>query len=240
MKFWLLAAIVVVALECGSAEARPRDEAMSVAFRCAVIDDGRQWLNCYYGAAQPMRGYLGLPPATQTQLKIAAAPPAGVGMDSEASQARDAVMIEAVRCTSLSDDRQWLDCYYAAAQPMRAKLGLPPAPQAPASNAHSALDRHTVPEPQRVDRSGRTAATDHGTSQHIIAHITDYKFDARGILTVMLANGQTWRQVGGDTSLAKLKAHPGNYIATIKPGFFGSHDLTVKGVPGVFRVRKID
>ena len=240
MKFWLLAAIFVAALDCGSAEARPRDEAMSVAFRCAVIDDGRQWLDCYYGAAQAMRVHLGLSPASQTQLKLAAAPPAGAGMDPEASQARDAVMIEAVRCTSLSDDRQLLDCYYAAAQPMRAKLGLPPAPQAPSSNTHPAPDRQTIPEPQRVDRSGTTAVTPHGTSQHIIARITDYKFDARGIFTVMLANGQTWRQVDGDTSLAKLKAHPGNYIATIKPGFFGSHDLTVKGVPGVFRVREID
>lgn len=240
MKSWLFAAFAVVALGCSSAEARPRDEAMSVAFRCAVIGDGRQWLNCYYGAAQPMRVQLGLAPATQEQLKLAAAPPAGAGMESRASQARDAVMIEAARCTILSDDRQWLDCYYAAAQPMRAQLGLLPAPQAPSSNMHPAPDRQTSPPPQRLDRPGATAVTAHGASQHIVAHITDYKFDDRGVLTVMLANGQTWRQVDGDTSLAKLKAHPGNYIAAIKPGFFGSHDLTIKGVSGVFRVRQVD
>jgi hypothetical protein len=33
-----------------------------------------------------------------------------------------------VRCDSITEDRAWLDCYYGAAQPMRAQLGLSPAP----------------------------------------------------------------------------------------------------------------
>ena len=32
------------------------------------------------------------------------------------------------RCGGIADDRTWLDCVYGAAQPMRAQLGLPPAP----------------------------------------------------------------------------------------------------------------
>src|SRR5580704_12476137 len=32
------------------------------------------------------------------------------------------------RCDGIPDDRTWLDCYYGAAQPLRAQLGLPPAP----------------------------------------------------------------------------------------------------------------
>ncbi len=44
------------------AAARPRDDAMSAAFRCAVIGEARQWLDCYYGAAQPVRAALGMPP----------------------------------------------------------------------------------------------------------------------------------------------------------------------------------
>src|SRR6201995_519782 len=41
---------------------------------------------------------------------------------------RDDVMSSATRCAGITDDRSWLDCYYGAAQPMRANLGLPPAP----------------------------------------------------------------------------------------------------------------
>ena len=37
-------------------------------------------------------------------------------------------MFGAQRCAGIADDRTWLDCFYGSAQPMRAQLGLPPAP----------------------------------------------------------------------------------------------------------------
>src|ERR1700759_681114 len=46
------------------------------------------------------------------------------------ADARVDVVNGLARCAVLTDDRQWLDCYYGAAQPMRAQLGLTPAPQA--------------------------------------------------------------------------------------------------------------
>ena len=51
---WWLLVPVCVGL-AAPAQARPRDEALSGAFRCAVIADSHQWLDCYYGAAQPVR-----------------------------------------------------------------------------------------------------------------------------------------------------------------------------------------
>src|SRR6201999_2725887 len=41
---------------------------------------------------------------------------------------RDDVLFGVSRCGGIADDRTWLDCVYGAAQPMRSKLGLPPAP----------------------------------------------------------------------------------------------------------------
>ena len=60
--YWavVLGAAVLVAMP---AQARPRDEALSGAFRCAVIADSHAWLDCYYGAAQPVRAALGMAPA---------------------------------------------------------------------------------------------------------------------------------------------------------------------------------
>ena len=42
---------------------------------------------------------------------------------------RDQVMDGAARCEGIPDNRVWLDCFYGSAQPMRAQLGLSPAPE---------------------------------------------------------------------------------------------------------------
>src|SRR5579863_8698793 len=47
-----------------------------------------------------------------------------------ADPTRDEVMSGAARCAGIADNRTWLDCFYGSAQPMRALLGLPPAPSA--------------------------------------------------------------------------------------------------------------
>jgi hypothetical protein len=44
------------------------------------------------------------------------------------ADARQDVLSAAQRCAGIADDRTWLDCFYGSAQPMRARLGLPPAP----------------------------------------------------------------------------------------------------------------
>src|SRR5580698_7494844 len=70
LRYFLLLALLPVA----PAIAGTRDDVMSAATRCAGISDDRSWLDCYYGAAQPMRAQLGLAPAPASQL--AKVPPA--------------------------------------------------------------------------------------------------------------------------------------------------------------------
>lgn len=55
------------------------------------------------------------------------------------ADARQDVMAATQRCAGIVDDRSWLDCFYGSAQPMRARLGLPPAP---------ASQQRLVPPPQ--------------------------------------------------------------------------------------------
>jgi hypothetical protein len=59
-----------------TAHADTRGDVLSGIARCGAIADDHSWLNCIYGAAQPMRGQLGLPPAppAQTSLVPAASP----------------------------------------------------------------------------------------------------------------------------------------------------------------------
>lgn len=71
----LLVAIFAMASLGLEAQAGPRDDVKSASVRCDGINDDHTWLNCYYGAAQPVRAELGLPPAPVTQQTLV--PPPG-------------------------------------------------------------------------------------------------------------------------------------------------------------------
>jgi hypothetical protein len=62
-------ALAMLAL-AGTAEAGTREDVLSRIARCGAITDDHTWLNCLYGAAQPMRSQLGLPPAPSTQTSL--------------------------------------------------------------------------------------------------------------------------------------------------------------------------
>src|SRR4051812_9790370 len=61
-----------VMLAAAPAQARSRDDVMAGAYCCGGVPDDKQWLDCYYGAAQPARAELGLQPAPELQLQLAA------------------------------------------------------------------------------------------------------------------------------------------------------------------------
>lgn len=205
------------------ASARPRDDAMSAAFRCAVIGDARQWLDCYYGAAQPVRAALGMPPAPAAQLKLTSAPPVGA-VSPRDSQMRNDILSTSVRCNNFSGDREWLNCFYAAAQPGRAALGLPT--DAAAKNALPPQPGSNPPA-RKIDGTGYTA------------RMVSYAFNQHGIFAVTLDNGEVWQQLSGDGSYAHWKLPASRYVVRITRGFMGSTNLEVKGSPGLFKVRRL-
>jgi hypothetical protein len=226
---WLLLALLVF---CGAgAQARPRDDVMAGAYRCSVVGEA-QWLDCFYGAVQPARAALGLPPATAVQLRLASAPPSGT-MAPDDARVRDAVLAGALRCYAIAEERPWLDCYYGAAQPMRARLGLTPAPQKAGPPAMAA----SVPV-QPLDRFPQGPAIPRGSSQ-IVSPVAAYSFSKVRNFTVTLANGQIWRQLSGDPNYAHWKKPATAYVATIKHGAFGSFNLEVQDTPGVYKVERI-
>jgi hypothetical protein len=228
-KFWLLPAIMLV-LAPQPALARARDEVMAGVFRCAAIGDTRLWLDCYYGAAQPVRAELAMPPVPTAQARLALSPPAG-GPAGDMT-ARYQTTSAALRCNSLTDDRAWLDCYYGAAQPVRAQLGLSPAPQARAQSSSGAGPSVPVP----------------GTPVPAISHAVDpqwsrmttYSFNHYGIFTVTLANGQVWRQLSGDTDFAHWTKPAASYAVRVTHGALGSFNLKVKGGSEAFKVQQVN
>ena len=232
LSFFCLAALAMLA--SAPASARPRDEVMSSAYRCAPVGDSRQWLDCYYGAAQPVRAALGLKPAPADQLRLVSAPPAGQPRDLEI---RDQVISQATACREFPDDWAWLDCYYGAAQPMRAALGLAPAAQAMASAAprDPVSPSPVLPQPRQSRRDDGESALPAGVD-HVDVRMASYSFSKTGWFTVTLTNGQVWRQVEGDTDQAHWKKPAGAYVAHITPGFLKSYNLQVRGLPGKYKV----
>jgi hypothetical protein len=137
---------------------------------------------------------------------------------------------EALRCNNLADDHQWLNCYYASAQPVRAQLGLSPAPQAPAIMA---APRPALPSvSSQVERSGPVQTQ--GWLQ-----LASYSFNRYGIFTITLSNGQQWRQLSGDTSLAHWTKPAAQYWVRISRGALGSLNLRIKGDAGAYKVERV-
>lgn len=66
--------VLSLVLLSSAAQADTRSDVLSGIARCSAIEDDHTWLNCLYGAAQPMRSQLGLPPAPATQTSLV--PPA--------------------------------------------------------------------------------------------------------------------------------------------------------------------
>ena len=226
-RLWLLLATVLLATS-RPALARPRDDVMAGVFRCAAIGDTRLWLDCYYGAAQPMRSQLGLPPVPAAQARLVASPPAG-GPAGDMS-ARYEVTSAVLRCNRLTADREWLDCYYGVAQPVRAQLGLPPAPQIK-SQPDARNDEKTA-------GLGQPAVTMSHTADSQWSRIVSYSFNRFGTFTVTLANGRIWRQLSGDTDFAHWTKPASTYEARVTRGALGSFNLKVKGESEAFKVEQ--
>ena len=132
------------------------------------------------------------------------------------------------RCQALQDDRTWLECTYGAKQPMRAKLGLPPAPDyqqrlVPAQTAPapaSANVRSAKPAVAAKPRASFLPSSD--TAPITVSTLSRVQYDNRGAFIVTLDNGQVWRQVNVEGGKAPLRM--GTRVS-ITPGVLWTYNL---------------
>jgi hypothetical protein len=146
----------------------------------------------------------------------------GLARPALAEPTRDAVMDGAARCEGIPDNRVWLDCFYGSAQPMRAVLGLSPAPVAqtrlvpgPGAAYGGAARRAPAQE-----HSGGFLADLIGNTKPIAADMpmTAYGFGRDGKFTVTMADGHVWQQAESDIHLAKWNRPAPSYKVTITNG----------------------
>jgi hypothetical protein len=161
---------------------------------------------------------------------------------------RSETLAGVARCAGVSGDRDFLDCVYGAAQPMRTRLGLPPAPSRQMRLVPSA--GQTSP-PQTVASAQANASPvqnsqsrDKGLFSSIFGpsgsalRMASYTFDSHGIFTVTLSDGEVWGQTASDTNFANWRGPASDYIVTLIDTS-GDAKMDVKGEPGAYSVRRL-
>ena len=219
--------ILLLVLGIGPAAARPQDEVLSGALRCAAIGELRTWLDCYYGAAQPARLALGMPPVPAAQARLVAAPPASTA-PSQDMELRDDVVRSALECNRTAAGRGWLTCFYAAAEPVRTRLGL-------SSSAKTALPRPVTPPASDFGLTPKPVKQ----PASVAARMADYQFDRNHLFTVTLDNGQVWQQIAGDDRTADWDKPAASYAVAISRGMFGSYNFRVLKSGVLYKVRRV-
>jgi hypothetical protein len=162
---------------------------------------------------------------------------------------RDETLAGISRCAGISVDRTFLDCIYGAAQPMRARLGLPPAPPSQTSLVPPPPSRPELPQAAGSSRTNIPPAShpqpgDSGMFGQIFGgsapalHMASYTFDSHGIFTVTLSDGEVWRQVGTDTNFANWRGPAADYVVSLINTSAGTK-MDVKGEPGPYSVQRL-
>jgi hypothetical protein len=180
-----------------------------------------------------IRTFMILPP-----LALLAAGPALAGP-------REDTLAGISRCAALPDDRTFLDCIYGAAQPLRLRLGLPPAPAAQVRLVPTAAS--SLPPSATPAQAGTVQSTRAGNSGGVLGslfgadslHMASYSFDRRGLFTVTLSDGEVWRQDPNDTNYAHWSGKASDYPVTLVSGEFGKSRLNVRGEPGPYIVERL-
>jgi hypothetical protein len=88
-----LVVISVLVAAALPAAAGPREETLAGISRCAGLPDDRTFLDCIYGAAQPMRSALGLPAALPSQQHLVPPAPTGYAAPPVASTVAPPVIV---------------------------------------------------------------------------------------------------------------------------------------------------
>jgi hypothetical protein len=203
------------------AMADSRDLVLERMSRCYALADTRQYLECLYGAVQPLRNELGLPQAPQAvtfagQFARPAPQTAPVSAAPVAAAARPNLV------------------------PQQAPVSQRPRDPGVASGMLSTVlgMKTTRVAPEQFGLKAARASA--GGVDHITARLSEYSFDRRtGFFTVTLDNGQVWEQQKGDEHSASWKKPAASYVATVSYGAMGSFNLSIAGERQPYKVQRI-
>ena len=146
------------------------------------------------------------------------------------------------RCSLIADDRTYLDCIYGAAQPLRARLGLPPAPAAQQRLVPPPAPIYAAPPVARMAPASKPV----GVVDSFLGNdpsagwIEVFSFDSHGLFTVTFSNGQVWRQNANDTARAHWTGRASDYSIKFAIDASGRNgQLMVRGDSATYQLHKL-
>lgn len=144
----------------------------------------------------------------------------------------DPDMLSALRaCKAMTDATARLACFdrltaqYDTAAPMAQSA----VPRPPASVAQAAPPAFGGEDLKRDDDTPRP-------EESMTASVAKASFNAIGHFTIVLDNGQIWRQLDADTSKARFRDADS---VKITKGFLDSYSLVIEGRWGIYKVKRI-
>lgn len=163
---------------------------------------------------------------------------------------REDVIAGITRCAHLTDDRQWLDCYYGAAQPMRTWLGLSPAPQSQLKLLSEQSNPGVLPDTatRAAVRSGpppmpkRSGFFDILGGEEVVNNAPLRSYDiTRGGFVITLLDGQVWQQTDDDADKrpVRWKQPTSSMRVTISRGAMHTFNLVVNDEHFHHKVRRV-
>ena len=165
---------------------------------------------------------------------------------------RDDVYAASLRCSAITDDRTWLDCYYGAAQPMRGQLQLPPAPAAQTSLVPAPVPGAPVPTltirpatavAARPAPKGPVTRTMEfltgGDALLTKVAVISYSGGGGGSFLVVLENGQEWMQTDGQPRYTRWRDRPEMHRVTIWKGAVNTFNLGFDDEADRYKVRRV-
>ena len=87
--------------------AGPREDTLAGISRCTALSDDRAFLECIYGAAQPLRARLGLLPALDAQVRLVPPAPAALPHDASSHADMPPAITFGTRCRGCAGQTVW-------------------------------------------------------------------------------------------------------------------------------------
>jgi hypothetical protein len=154
---------------------------------------------------------------------------------------REDVLRALGQCAAVADSTARLACYDRLAPQVKAALA--PAPAQVAGPSPAPPQAETTPEQFGSERLPKTEAQQSLEKAHerdsITAKLADYAKNPFGKFIVVLANGQVWRQIQGDSGEAHFARTPSDNTVIISRAIFGSYQLRIAGSNKIFKVERL-
>lgn len=135
-------------------------------------------------------------------------------------------------CRDIADPAARLACYDAAQPPGTARTA--PANQMPGPSRYPEFNRPaqgSAPQPPPLGNGAPIRGK-------VVAAVVSYNLSPSGRFTIVLDNGQIWKQVDSDDGVAQFRKEGRNVVAITK-GFLWSYDLKLNAMNAVFKVTRI-